>query len=115
MSWNFHEQNDREKSLPGIASGVRGILAGISSSDNAGSVTQHSTDVLSNVVIKLIFWGSQWFRPSTPSAGEILWAIRSIFKSPYMSGLAQYGAANGTLDPESSQAEHVRFNDRCET
>ena len=62
-------------------------------------MTQHSFDVLSKVLIKPVFWGSQWFRPSTPSAGEILWAIQSILLGPFMSGLGQYGVGNGMLDP----------------
>ena len=65
----------------GIASGVYGFSGG--GAIGTGSVTQHSAHVLSHVVIKPVFGGSQGFRPTTPSAGEILWAIRTILKGPY--------------------------------
>lgn len=70
-------------------------------SGNPSSIAQHSIDVLSSVLVKPVFWGSQWLQHSAtpPLAGEILWAIRSIFHGPYMSGLAQYGVGNGALDP----------------
>lgn len=81
----------------GIAARTLGRL--IVDQASGSSLQQHSSDVLSSVLVKPVFWGSQWFQPTTPSAGEILWAIRSIFKGPYMSGLAQYGVGNGALDP----------------
>jgi hypothetical protein len=81
----------------GIASTTLGLSGG--GNGAAGSVAQHSQDVLSNVLVKPVFWGSQWLHPNTPGAGAILWAIRSIFMGPYMSGLAQYGVGNGVLDP----------------
>src|SRR5438105_1800998 len=82
-----------------LHSGIHSTAGGSRGGSGAGSVSQHNTHVLSNVIVKPVFWGSQWFHPTTPSAGQILWAIRSIFKGPYMSGLAQYGVGNGTLDP----------------
>ena len=75
--------------------------AGGSGDGNGGSVRKHNTDVLSDVIVKPIFWGNQWFHPTTPSAGQILWSIRSIFLGPYMSGLAEYGVGNGSLDPNA--------------
>jgi hypothetical protein len=86
------------KKRGGVTSGIHLAAAGGGGGDG-GSVAKHGTDVLSNVIVKPIFWGNQWFHPTTPPAGEILWAIRSIFKGPYMSGLAQYGVGKGALDP----------------
>jgi hypothetical protein len=87
----------RNKMRVGIASETGGLFGG--GVGGAGSVVQHNQDVLSTVLIKPIFWGSQWFQANAPSAGAILWAIRSIFMGPYMSGLAQYGVGSGLLDP----------------
>jgi hypothetical protein len=64
-----------------------------------GIVTQGTGRVLTNVHVRPIFWGTAWYHPSTPSVGDIMWAIRSIFLGPYMSGLAQYGVGVGWLDP----------------
>jgi hypothetical protein len=56
----------------GIAGGVPGGL--VRADATAVSVSQHSSNVLSSVIVKPVFWGSQWFHPSTPSAGQINWA-----------------------------------------
>jgi hypothetical protein len=81
----------------GITSALR-VLNGPAA--DGGSVRKHSSHVLSNVVVKAVFWGSEWFQRQTPTAGQVLWAIRTILMSPYMSGLAQYGVGGGSLDPE---------------
>jgi hypothetical protein len=42
--------------------------------------------------VQLIFWGSAWDQASTsPSAATIVAAVQRILKSPYLSGLRQYG------------------------
>lgn len=66
---------------------------------SGGSIVQGPGRVLTRVHVKPIFWGSEWYRRFYPTVGDICWVIQSIFLSPYMSGLAQYGVANGWLDP----------------
>ncbi len=42
--------------------------------------------------VQLIFWGSAWNQPATsPSANDIINAVKNIFAGPFMSGLVQYG------------------------
>src|SRR5580700_11934085 len=66
-----------------------------------GGVVQGPGRVLTRVHVRPIFWGAGWYRRFLPGAGDIRWAIETIFLGPYMDGLAQYGVGNGWLDPNS--------------
>jgi len=66
-----------------------------------GGVVQGPGLVLTRVHVKPIFWGAGWYRRIFPTVGDICWAIETIFLSPYMDGLAQYGVGNGWLDPNA--------------
>jgi len=56
------------------------------------TLTNHGGTVGSGVPVQLIFWGSVWNQGSTtPSAGAIVSAVRTILAGPYLSGLRQYG------------------------
>src|SRR5258708_285998 len=48
-----------------------------------GVVVQGSGRVLTKVHVKPIFWGSEWYRHFVPTAGDIRWAIQTIFLGPY--------------------------------
>ena len=62
-------------------------------------VVQGPGPVLTRVHVKPIFWGAEWYRGFFPTAGDICWAVETIFLGPFMDGLAQYGVGNGWLDP----------------
>jgi hypothetical protein len=64
-----------------------------------GTVVQGPGRVLTNVHVRPIFWGSAWYHALSPSVGDIMWAMETIFLGPYFSGLAQYGVGTGQLDP----------------
>ena len=85
-------------SLP-IIRRPRGLIGAGAGGGGGGTIVQGPGRVLTNVHVKPIFWGSAWYKPSTPSVGDIMWALQSIFLGPFMSGLAQYGVGNGWLDP----------------
>jgi len=63
-------------------------------------MTYHGGRLLTQVKVKPIFWGPQWLtaghQPVLPEA--IVWAIRSILFSPYLSGLGQYGIGGGRIE-----------------
>ena len=53
---------------------------------------------ITNVNVHLLMWGSPWLQPTaTPSAANVVNAIDSILKGPYMNGLKQYGVGSGQL------------------
>jgi len=66
------------------------------------SMIYHGGRLLTRVRVKPIFWGPQWLtlgHPPVPPAA-IIWAIRTIFFSPYVSSLSQYsGIQNGIVEP----------------
>jgi len=67
-----------------------------------GPFTDHGGRILTNVRVKPIFWGPQWLTPGHPPVppGVIVWAIRTILFSPYMSKLSQYrGIGQGSVEP----------------
>jgi hypothetical protein len=86
---------------PGIARVVP--LAGATAQHHQpGSFTDHGGRLLTNVRVKPIFWGPQWLTlghpPVAPAA--VVWAIRTILFSPYMSKLQQYrGIGGGSIEP----------------
>jgi hypothetical protein len=63
-------------------------------------LTDHGGRHLTNVRVKPVFWGPQWLgHPQVPPAA-VVWAIRTILFSPYMSALSQYrGIQNGAVEP----------------
>src|ERR1700704_3016241 len=73
--------------------------AGDNASGNA--IVYHGGRILKSPRVKPIFWGSAWFHPRLhpgPSAGDVLWAMKSLFMGPYMSGLNQYnGIGKGSM------------------
>ena len=68
---------------------------------DGNAIIYHGGRVLTTPRVKPIFWGTAWFRPwlqPGPSAGDILWAMKTIFLGPYMSGLSQYdGVGRGSI------------------
>ena len=84
---------------------LRAPTAGLSGASGDGSsITDHGGRVLNQVRVKPIFWGTSWFRPwlhPGPSVADVLWAMKTIFLGPYMSGLDQYrGIGKGVILPE---------------
>jgi hypothetical protein len=77
------------------------FAAGLGGSGDGGSIFDHGGPVLGSVHVKPIFWGTAWFQPwlhPGPSAGDVLWAMKSIFMGPFMSGLSQYrGIGKGSV------------------
>jgi hypothetical protein len=84
--------------LPMLPS-LRGLAGAGADGGGGGVVVQGPGRVLTRVHVKAIFWGSQWYARFRPGVGDICWAIETIFLSPYMDGLSQYGVGNGWLDP----------------
>jgi len=77
--------------LGGIAVAERAGLSGLNAVPS--SMTYHGGRLLTHVRVKPIFWGPQWLtlgHPAVPPAA-IVWTIRTILFSPYMSALSQYG------------------------
>jgi hypothetical protein len=65
----------------------------------AGSQAQdlHGAKI-GNVSLQVLFWGSVWQQPSNvPSAPSVMAAVTQILNSMYLSSLAQYGVAGGSL------------------
>ena len=86
--------------LGGIAVAERAGLSGLNAVPS--SMTYHGGRLLTHVRVKPIFWGPQWLtlgHPAVPPAA-IVWTIRTILFSPYMSALSQYGGIqSGTVEP----------------
>lgn len=53
--------------------------------------------VVQNGTLELIFWGTAWEGPISPSMDQVIAAAESILASPYLSELAQYGFQSMTL------------------
>ena len=51
---------------------------------------------IANVSLQLLFWGSSWNSNPSP-IGQVVNAVNSILQGPYLSGLAQYFVAGGSL------------------
>jgi hypothetical protein len=67
-----------------------------------GPFTDHGGRLLTHVRVKPIFWGPQWLTLGHPPVppGQIVWAIRTILFSPYLSKLSQYrGIGRGSMEP----------------
>lgn len=67
-----------------------------------GPILNHFGRLLTRVRVKPIFWGQKWLTLGHPPVppGEVIWAIRTILFSPYMSKLAQYGGiGDGSIEP----------------
>src|SRR5215475_10176542 len=76
--------------IGGQTSGGRG--------QNRTFVDRHGL-VLSRELLYLIYWGRAWTQPgTTPAADQVTSAVRTIFASVYMFGLAQYrGVGRGEV------------------
>jgi hypothetical protein len=53
--------------------------------------------VMANGMLELIFWGTAWEGPISPSMDAVIAAAERIIASPYLSELAQYGFKSVTL------------------
>ena len=87
---------------PGRAGGMPvpmpqvGEAAGADAS--SATLVDSGGEVLTNIHVQLIFWGTAWLGPATPSAAPVTNAVATILSSPYMSALAQYrGVGSGIL------------------
>jgi hypothetical protein len=68
------------------------IIPGPISASNGGGA------IGTGLPVQLIFWGSAWNQASTnPSAGVILSDVQTILRSPWISGLRQYGIRRCTF------------------
>jgi len=74
-----------------------GQFPGLNNRPDARSATiiDKGGDVLQHVQTFLVFWGSSWNVPSTPSRDEVISAVVNILTGPYMSSLAQYRGIGG--------------------
>lgn len=76
-------------------------LGGDGGAGDGSAIADHGGPVLTAPQVKPIFWGTSWFRPwlhPGPSAEDVLWAIKSVFMGPFMSGLNQYrGVVKGSI------------------
>jgi hypothetical protein len=88
-----------EPNLVAAAAPVPNLVAAAAPVPPSGSVrfVNHHGLVLHAVQLHLIYWGSAWTATGVlnPSPDQITTAMRTVMASPYMTGLAQYGAIGG--------------------
>src|SRR3989475_7988684 len=54
-------------------------------------------DVLANIHVQLIFWGTAWLGAATPSSAAVPNAVAATLAGPYMAALGQYRGAGGGI------------------
>ena len=54
-------------------------------------LTRGKGAIATGAPVQLIFWGSVWNSPISPSASQIISSVQNILDGPFMSGLLQYG------------------------
>jgi hypothetical protein len=69
---------------------TRSNATGLQAADRDFQVVDRGGEVLTNVRVHIIYWGSAWSSNASPSMHDVNNTVITVVSSPYLTGLSQY-------------------------